>query len=193
MTIDWTEQWAFFSENFHSGKAHIDLKRFGGQGELLLQPGPGFGDLSHPTTYLMLAMLKKHATDHSIIDIGTGSGILSLAALLLGAKTAFGIDIDPEAIVHAQNNAALNQLPAQFSLTVPSPLPQRNVFLMNMIFPEQQSVRPDQWNSSAKVWITSGILEEQKAAYLKQAALWGWKVLEEHERQGWLGFVFQAS
>ncbi len=192
-SVDWEEQWALFSENFYDGKAHIDLSRFGGSGHLLLQPGAGFGDLSHPTTYLMLEMLQTHAKNAPIIDIGTGSGILSLAALRLGAKTATGIDIDPHAIAHAQSNNALNQLHAHFSLSLPDSLPEKSVFLMNMIFPEQKMVNPSQWNHFAKVWITSGILKEQKAAYLKQTADWGWTLAKEHERQGWLGFVFRVA
>lgn len=192
MSIDWNEQWAFFAENFHEGRAHIDLTRFGGTGALLLNPGPGFGDLSHPTTYLMLHMLQHFVRGHSVVDIGTGSGILALAALRLGAIGALGVDIDPEAVAHAQENNALNELAAQFQLGPLNHPPLQSIFLMNMIFPEQKGVNPAQWNGAAKKWITSGILKEQRAIYLTQTALWGWSLEEEHERQGWLGFVFSV-
>lgn len=185
--VDWNEQWALFAENFTDGKAHIQL----GEKTLLLTPGAGFGDLSHPTTYLMLEMMKAYVPGESIIDIGTGSGILALAALLLGAKSAIGIDIDPASVKHAKENAKLNHLKATFSKALPKKLPEKNILLMNMIFPEQQGFKPSLLNHVAKLWIVSGILETQRAAYLKQAARWNWKLVAEYQRSEWLGFVFK--
>ena len=83
-TVNWEEQWALFAESSFDGKAHIDLSQFGGASTLLLLPGPGFGDLSHPTTYLMLKMMQNRVQNLPVLDIGTGSGILALAALSLG-------------------------------------------------------------------------------------------------------------
>lgn len=190
--IDWQSQWSQFAEDFRDGISHIDLSRFGGSSTLLLSPGPGFGDLSHPTTYLMLELMQGRIAGEPIIDIGCGSGILSLAALKLGATSALGIDIDQEALEHARRNCALNHLFAQFSLHIPATHPQGNILLMNMIFPEQQIVMKEktQLNSLAKFWIVSGILAEQKEDYLHQAKKWGWNLTEEKERSGWLGLVF---
>lgn len=185
--VDWEEQWSLFAENFNEGKAHIQLN----DKTLLLTPGAGFGDLSHPTTYLMLEMMKGKVQGESIIDIGTGSGILALAALLLGAKSALGIDIDPAALKHARENAKLNHLKAQFSKTLPKNLPNGNILLMNMIFPEQQEFQPHRLNPKAKLWIVSGILESQKSDYLLRVAKWGWLLLSEHQQAEWLGFIFE--
>lgn len=187
--VDWEQQWSLFAENFTEGKAHIDL----GEKTLLLTPGAGFGDLSHPTTYLMLEMLKTHAKDESIIDIGTGSGILALAALALGAKSAIGIDIDPAAIKHAKENAKINGLRAVFDKDLPKTLDKDNVFLMNMIFPEQEIVYPSQYNPFAKLWLISGILETQRNAYLKETKRWGWTLVEEHQKSEWLSFIFSVE
>lgn len=191
-TVNWQEQWAQFAEDFHDGKAHIDLTRFGRNHTLLLLPGPGFGDLSHPTTYLMLELMKNRAENRSVIDIGCGSGILTLAALLFGAKSAIGIDIDPLAIEHAKNNATLNQLPALFSLTMPNNLPASNILLVNMILPEQCIVMKDllRLNALADIWITSGILIDQRKEYLELTSFWGWRLLEETKQDEWLAFVF---
>ena len=49
-TVNWEDQWALFAEDFKEGKAHINLSPFGVEKTLLLTPGAGFGDLSHPTT-----------------------------------------------------------------------------------------------------------------------------------------------
>ncbi len=189
--IDWEKQWELFAENFHDGKAHIDLSRFGKNKTLLLYPGAGFGDLSHPTTHLMLEMMQNRIRGESIVDIGTGSGILSLAALLLGASHAIGIDIDPEAIAHAQKNSYLNNLEgqSQFLLNCPQNLPP-SVFLMNMIYPEQREVNPTQFIPHAKLWIVSGILKQQKETYLKQTRAWNWTPLEERQRGEWLSWTF---
>ncbi len=186
-TVNWEEQWSLFAENFSEGKAHIKL----GDKTLLLTPGAGFGDLSHPTTYLMLEMMKSYAPNESIIDIGTGSGILALAALLLVAKSAIGIDIDPAALKHAKENAKLNGLKAQFSKALPKSLPSGNIILMNMIFPEQKEFQPERLNSFAKLWIISGILASQRDEYLHQSAKWGWELVEMHQRLDWCGFIFK--
>jgi len=188
-------QWALFAEGFKEGKAHIDLSRFGVNTTLLLNPGPGFGDLSHPTTQLMLKMMQDRVANKTIIDIGTGSGILTLAALMLGANTGLGIDIDLNAIIHAKTNAKLNHLEnkALFSKKLPNKLPPQNVFLMNMIFPEQKGFDPSRFNAHANIWIISGILAEQKEEYFSQAEKWGWDLLEEHHNSGWMGLIYSAS
>ena len=185
MSVNWEEQWALFAENFYDGKAHIGL----GEKTLLLLPGPGFGDLSHPTTSLMLQMMRSHIYGESIIDIGSGSGILTLAALLLGARSSLGIDIDPEALLHGQKNNDLNSLKAQFSRNLPNHLPP-SVALMNMILSEQRVAFSPRANRAAKLWITSGILASQEEEYLLQATAWGWKLLSRHQQTEWLGFIF---
>lgn len=187
--VDWEEQWALFAENFRDGKAHIQI----GEKTLILAPGPGFGDLSHPTTYLMLKMLKAELLGESIVDIGTGSGILALAALLLGARSAVGIDLDEKALEHAKKNAKLNSLGAVFSKKLPTNLSKHNLFLMNMIFPEQKEFDPQRLNPFAKKWITSGILKSQKKEYLAHTKKWEWNLLETHSHLGWCGFVFATK
>ncbi len=194
-TINWAAQWEQFAENFYDGQAHIDLSKFGAQATLVLHPGPGFGDLSHPTTYLMLQLLQYHVHNQSILDIGCGSGILALAALLLGAKAARGVDIDPNALAHARENARLNHLIAHFSLRIPAYLLGNHIMLMNMIISEQTLVMRQKktLNRLAKLWIVSGILREQKEQYLEITARWGWHLIECLEREGWLGFLFATS
>ena len=190
--VDWEEQWALFAENFSEGKAHINLSRFGKEKTLLLTAGPGFGDLSHPTTALMLEMMQGRVENESILDIGTGSGILSLAALLLGASSAIGIDIASDALNHARLNAKANQLKARFVKTLPKDAPPSNICLLNMIFPEQKTALRsiDKYNQLAKLWITSGILQEQKNTYLEWTNSCGWHLEEEHQKEQWLGFIF---
>ena len=82
-----------------------------GEGELVmrLDPGMAFGTGTHHTTRLCAGMLEEAVTPGCrVLDMGTGSGILSIAALLLGAREAVGVDIDPVAVRTAGENAALN-------------------------------------------------------------------------------------
>ena len=72
----WDQQWELFAPQFKEGKAHIDLTDYGVCKTLQLYPGPGFGDLSHPTTRLVLQLMKPHLQQRLAIDIGCGSGIL---------------------------------------------------------------------------------------------------------------------
>lgn len=195
MDIDWKEQWAQFAPHFYHGLSHIPLSN--GE-ELLLKPGEGFGDLSHPTTRLMLSFLSESSLVHPVIDIGCGSGILTLAAILLGASRAHGIDIDENALVHAQKNCELNGLEGKvtFSNCAPQHVMSDHVLiLMNMISSEQRVA----WASCAslhplsKTIVTSGILREQRGDYLELTTAWGWTLLEEKQEAEWLSFCFKSN
>lgn len=185
--VNWEEQWAEFAEDFYDGRAHVKI----GRKTLELLPGAGFGDLSHPTTNLMLQMMEAQVLDEHVLDIGSGSGILTLASLLLGAKSAHGIDIDEAAIQHAKKNANLNQLKASFSRELPEI--SKSIFLMNMILPEQRIFAPQRLNFKAKFWIVSGIMTSQQEEYLHQAKKWGWDLLRMFEKSDWLGFIFRPA
>ncbi|MBQ0724167.1 MAG: 50S ribosomal protein L11 methyltransferase [Cycloclasticus sp.] len=76
-----------------------------------LDPGLAFGTGTHPTTALCLEWLASHPLSNArVVDFGCGSGILAIAALLLGAERAIGIDIDPQALTASNNNALLNKV-----------------------------------------------------------------------------------
>ncbi|WP_439287385.1 50S ribosomal protein L11 methyltransferase [Lonepinella sp. BR2357] len=76
---------------------------------VMLDPGLAFGTGTHPTTALCLEWLDSlDLNGKTVIDFGCGSGILAIAALKLGAKSAIGIDIDPQAILASRNNAENN-------------------------------------------------------------------------------------
>ncbi len=78
---------------------------------LILDPGLAFGTGTHATTALCLQWLANHdQQDRTIIDYGCGSGILAIAALLLGATHADAVDIDPQALTATRNNADKNQI-----------------------------------------------------------------------------------
>ncbi len=83
---------------------------------IVLDPGVAFGTGAHPTTRLCLRWLDTVVTpDVEVIDYGCGSGILAIAAMKLGARGARGIDIDPQAVMAARDNAGRNQVKADFA------------------------------------------------------------------------------
>lgn len=82
---------------------------------IILNPGMAFGTGEHPTTLLCLLLLSDGGLlkgGESVLDYGTGSGVLGIAALKLGASSVVGVDIDPEAISSAQKNMMSNKIQA---------------------------------------------------------------------------------
>ena len=104
---------------------------------LKLDPGLAFGTGTHPTTFLCLKWLDEHIKGgEQVLDYGCGSGILGLAALLLGAQRMEGIDIDPQAMTATQNNAQVNAIASdRYRVTTqPKELqPQYDVVVANIL------------------------------------------------------------
>ena len=197
--IDWSEQSALFSPYFSQGKIRIPLSEFSSiDKELLLEPGAGFGDLSHPTTRLTLKNLSAHVKNAYVLDIGCGSGILSLAASVMGSLFVSGIDIDPEALLHAEKNKQLNSLKnVEFSVTPSIHLDNGSpwIALMNMTFLEQKMAWGSlkSYHENISTVIVSGILVEQRDAYLTWVCKNNWDLQEESEEEGWSSFVFTCN
>ncbi len=142
---------------------------------LLLDPGLAFGTGTHPTTALCLEWLDgQDLNDCTVIDFGCGSGILAIAALLLGAPQAIGTDIDPQALEASRDNAGRNGIdPARFPVYLPADMPQQpaDVVVANILAGPLVSLAP-QITALVKAGgrlALSGILAEQaeevRAAY----------------------------
>jgi ribosomal protein L11 methyltransferase len=117
---DWAESWkAFFwpqriSPRFVVKPTWREYEPDAGQLVIELDPGMAFGTGTHPTTSLCMAMLEKYLQPgDTFLDIGTGSGILMIAAAKLGAGRLCGIDKDEVAVAVAEKNLKLNGVPAQ--------------------------------------------------------------------------------
>ena len=114
---DWADNWKKFFKVTEIGKKLVILptwEEYKGDGSrrvLSIDPGAAFGTGTHATTRLCLEMLENYAKeDSSMLDIGCGSGILSIAGLLLGAKSVVGVDIDELAVKVATENTEINGL-----------------------------------------------------------------------------------
>ena len=134
---------------------------------LLLDPGLAFGTGTHPTTALCLEWLDGQKLDDChVIDFGCGSGILAIAALLLGAPQAVGTDIDPQALEASRDNASRNGIdPARFPVYLPADMPQQpaDVVVANILAGPLVSLAPQitALVKSGGRLALSGILAEQ--------------------------------
>ncbi len=136
---------------------------------LLLDPGLAFGTGTHPTTALCLKWLDSQGdtlSRKSVIDYGCGSGILGIAALLLGASSVAGVDNDPQALLASNDNLLRNKLQSsQLSCYLPNDLPkiQADILLANILAQPLYELR-DRLATLTKQGgyiVLSGILEEQ--------------------------------
>ena len=131
---------------------------------LQLDPGLAFGTGSHPTTRLCLKWLDTQLKgSESVLDYGCGSGILTIAALKLGAGSAVGVDIDEQAIRASKDNAAQNNVDAQFYLPDGLPQGQFDIVVANILanplrmLGEMLAARTKQGGRI----VLSGLLDEQ--------------------------------
>ncbi|MWV15620.1 50S ribosomal protein L11 methyltransferase [Pseudomonas sp. L-22-4S-12] len=148
---------------------------------LLLDPGLAFGTGTHPTTALCLEWLDgQDLQGCNVLDFGCGSGILAIAALLLGAPRAVGTDIDPQALEASRDNASRNGIePARFPVYLPADLPQQqaDVVVANILAGPLVALAPQITSlvKSGGRLALSGILAEQaeevRAAYAGAFAL----------------------
>jgi ribosomal protein L11 methyltransferase len=113
---DWEREWMThyhpmqFGPNFWVCPSWIEVPDANAV-NLMLDPGLAFGTGTHPTTALCLEFLASHSMQNrTVIDYGCGSGILGIAAILLGASAVSGVDIDPQALTATQDNLLRNNL-----------------------------------------------------------------------------------
>ncbi len=149
---------------------------------LHLDPGLAFGTGSHPTTRLCLQWLDEHVVGaETLLDYGCGSGILAIAAVKFGASRVTGVDIDPQAMVTAQNNAAINHVLADFYLPNADPGGQSDIVIANILTNPLLALAPllSSRCHTGGALVLSGILAEQAEkvalAYLPWFTLTVWR------------------
>lgn len=133
---------------------------------VMLDPGLAFGTGTHPTTALCLTWLDGlDLVGKTVVDFGCGSGILSLAALKLGAKKVIGIDIDPQALQASLENAKRNQCEDRLELFLPKDQPEfkADVVVANILAGPLRELAPViiEYVASNGVLALSGVLEDQ--------------------------------
>ncbi len=113
--VDWAEEWKKFYRRQRIGERLVivpsweEYQPAEGEVTVLLDPGAAFGTGEHETTRLCLAALEARVAEgQRVLDVGAGSGILAIAARLLGAGEVHAVDIDPDTVRVAEENAATN-------------------------------------------------------------------------------------
>src|SRR5688572_16302449 len=174
-----------------------------------IDPGMAFGTGTHPTTQLCLELME-HWFDQSsienrqskiVIDVGCGSGILSIAAIKLGAARALGVDIDPGSIVNARENADTNQVGDELILDVGSvqeildgkfafnraPLVVANI-LAPVIIRLFDAGLTDLIEENGAI-VLSGILQEQAQSVIVAGQAKGLKMIERRQMGDWVALT----
>lgn len=144
---------------------------------LMLDPGLAFGTGTHPTTALCLRWLDScHVNNKSVLDFGCGSGVLAIAALMLGAQHADGCDIDPQALVASRNNAADNHVADKLQVALPADLAARqyDIVMANILAGPLVQLAPKlaALTDVGGAIVLSGILQNQAQEICKTYAQW---------------------
>ena len=160
--------------------------------KLVLDPGLAFGTGGHETTSLCLEALDQLVKGgERVLDIGTGSGILAIAALKLGAAEAEGVDIDPVAVRTAGENAALNGVADRLTVLVGDLSDKASgkyqIITANIVANAILSLAPAVPGLMAEggVFIASGIIDTRKDEVLAGLRAAGLTVRQASEKRGW--------
>ena len=160
---------------------------------ILLDPGLAFGTGTHPTTALCLEWLDGHAPQAaSVVDYGCGSGILAIAAVLLGAREVHAVDIDPQALLATAQNAQANAVAAVIHAHAPEQLPVRqyDLVLANILAGPLQQLAPRfaALLRPGGAVVLAGLLEAQAGEVAQAYAPW-FDLEPNTVRAGWARVV----
>ena len=210
---DWSSSWKQYWEPTEVGDRFLIYPAWLSPPEetdrliLKLDPGVAFGTGTHPTTQLCLESLEmrlsKPTGDIVIADIGSGSGILSIGAILLGASLAYAVDIDPLAVKAAKENRHLNQIHPknlvinQGSINELFDLVSDGVdgivcnilaeVIIDLIPEFSRLAKPKTWG------ILSGILLDQSQAIADTLEEYAWVVAALWKRKQWCCFQIRRA
>ena len=194
---DWENAWKRYYKPTKVGKRLVvcpsweEYTPIANEVVMRLDPGMAFGSGTHETTRLCLAALDEYnPVGRDVLDVGCGSGILSVGAMLLGAATAIGVDIDENAVRVAAENAEFNSVKAQYRCAdlTSGVSGQYDIIFANIVADAIRMLSPEipRFLRNDGVFIASGIIDtrEQETAAAIEAA--GLKIVQRKEQGGWV-------
>lgn len=165
---------------------------------IVMDPGLAFGTGTHPTTQLSLQALETVMRgDEVVIDVGTGSGVLTIASGLLGAKEVYAYDLDEMAVQSAKNNIELNNLPAKITVAENNLLEnvtiEADIVVANILANIILQLIPDAMRvlKAGGYFISSGIIAEQKDEMVQALEEVGFKIRQINQMKDWLVIIAQ--
>ena len=199
---EWENNWKQYFHTMEIGDNLVIKPKWesyenpGNRKVLSIEPGLAFGSGTHETTQLCLETMEPYITpDTTVLDIGCGSGILSIAALLLGAKQATAVDIDALAVKTARENGAENGFVEPTYQVYCGNLADRvtgkfDVVVANIVADIIILFCKDvgAYLKEGGVFITSGIIDTREQDVLDAFCQYGFKVRARHVKNGWVCF-----
>lgn len=173
-----------------------------------IDPGTAFGTGMHETTQLCIRQLKKYVTSETeLLDVGTGSGILSIVALKLGAKHAVGTDLDPCAVPAVEENKEANEIPVEaFDMMIGNIIYDKEVqdkvgyekydiVVANILADVLVPLTPVILNQMKKggIYITSGIIDDKEETVVNAVKAAGLEVLEVTHQGEWVSVTARKN
>jgi len=198
---DWINNWKKYFKPICVGEKLLirplweDEFEAGNRKVLNLEPGIAFGTGTHETTRLCMELIEKYISDgDKFLDVGCGSGILSIAALLLGAETSTGVDIDPLAVKVAVENAESNNVSDRFTAICGNLAEEvsgkfdvvaANIVADIIILLSEDTAR---FMRKDSVYIISGIIDTREQDVLG-AITDKFEIIERREERGWVAMA----
>lgn len=197
---DWENNWKKYFKPMPVGEKLLiqpiwkDKVDAGGRTVINLEPGLAFGSGSHETTRLCLTSIEKYIIKGcKMLDIGCGSGILSIASILLGAGEAVGVDIDPLAVKTARENADRNNIDKNKYTLYNGNLTDKvsgkfHVVAANIVADAiiLLSSGVKQFMDNDSVYIVSGIIDSRENDVAEALDKNGFEIIKRNEDNGWL-------
>lgn len=199
---EWADNWKKFFKVTEIGEKLVirpsweEYENKNGRTVINIDPGAAFGTGTHATTRMCLELIEKYVSRNStVLDIGSGSGILSIAAALLGAGRTDGVDIDPVAVKVASENAALNgisdkvrylkgdlcdKISGTYDIVVANIVADVIISLLENV---------ENYMHEGSVFICSGIIDIRENDVLDAFAKYGYKIIDSRTCENWRAFA----
>lgn len=163
-----------------------------------LDPGMAFGTGTHPTTVMCLQALEKYVREgDTVVDVGTGSGVLSIGAALLGASQVHALDLDDVAVVAAKENIKLNHVEEKIHVThgnlLDSVKEPANIIVANILAEVIMSFSGDAYAILPEdgLFIVSGIIGQKRDMVKEDLISKGFEIIESVLMEDWVAIVAQ--